>query len=132
MEMLVVLAIIGVVLAVPFFSTLSERKSTTLDSGQASVISALKVARSKALSGVDGTSHGVRVEADKVIVFPGDTYVVGAGVPYPLPAGVTASIAGSADIVFTRLQGTTVSNTITITSHGDTRTVNVSDYGNIE
>lgn len=130
--MLVVLSIVGIVLAVPFFSTLKERKNTTLDSGQATVANVLKIARSKAVSGVDGTSHGVRVEVDRMIVFPGDTYVSGAGVDYPLPAGVTASTNGSADIVFARLQGTTPSKTITITSHGDTREVQVSDYGNIE
>ena len=73
-EIIMVMAVIGIVVAIVVVNFGQTRNQTLLEEGQASIINALEIARNRAASGVGDTNHGVRIEPDKVIVFEGDSY----------------------------------------------------------
>jgi type II secretory pathway pseudopilin PulG len=132
-ELLTVIAIVGIVLALPFLSMMGERKQKTVEVGQASVYQALSSARSRAVSGVIGDAHGVCVRTDEVLVYKNGCTDCSTcpGEVYPLPPGVTAT---PANIAFERLTGATASSVdIEVTGfNATTRTVRVYEHGLIE
>jgi prepilin-type N-terminal cleavage/methylation domain-containing protein len=132
-ELLTVIAIVGIVLALPFLSMMGERKQKPVEVGQASVYQALSSARSRAVSGVVGTAHGVCVRTDDVVVYKGGCTDCSTctGEVYPLPPGVSAT---PANITFDRLTGSTASFVeIEVTGfNATTRTVRVYEHGLIE
>ncbi len=68
-EVLVVIAIISIIATVVILNFGQTRNQALLEDGQASIISALELARSRAASGVGEARHGVRIEADRIIIF---------------------------------------------------------------
>ena len=133
MELLTVIAIVSIVLALPFLSMLGERRQKTVEVGQASVYQALSSARSRAVSGVLGSAHGVCVRTDEVVVYKKECTDCSTctGEVYPLPPGVTAT---PAQIEFERLTGATASFVeIEVTGfNATTRTVRVYKHALIE
>ena len=70
-ELLVVLAVLGVMVLIvlPQFSKMRENQ--VLKSGVQDVLSSINKARSQTLASLNSSEYGVHVEADKIIIFKG-------------------------------------------------------------
>ena len=136
-ELLTVVAIIGIIAGIPLVNMVQQRRGATLEEGQATVLHALNTTRSRAIAGVGGTgvpSHVACVRDDEVELFtadacPGDCSTCSGGDRYPLPPGVTAE---EARISFSRISGASAEAVVNVSGFGNTRTVTVSDHGFIE
>jgi len=130
--MLVVIAVIGVLASIQLASWGDSRQKAELESSQAVVFHALESAREKAVFGVSGTKHGVRINSDEVIVFEGDTFT-GSGTVFPISPQTSTDHSGT-DIIFNRISGDASSGeTITIThDNGDLEVIKMHENGFIE
>jgi len=73
-ELLVVLAVIGVMAAIiiPQFSKMRENQ--VLKSGVQDILSSLDKARSQTLASLNSSEYGVRFQTDKIIIFKGTSF----------------------------------------------------------
>ena len=110
-----VIAIIGIGLTVFLLNFGQARNQALLEDGQASIINALEIARSRAASGVGDTKHGIRINPDSIITFEGDTYS-GGGETIELPPNLSTD-KNAFDIIFDRISAkpSNVPTTIEIT-----------------
>lgn len=111
-EVVVVLGIISVLAAVVLSGLLALRTESNVSSTTDQVISALQLARSRALASVNEESYGVHLEADRYVLFTGTAYDSGDASnevhlldKYLEIANI--SIGGTNDVIFDRLIGTT-------------------------
>ncbi len=120
-EMVIIVAVIGIFAAigVSSFSAFNERQALALDAEKA--LSALALARSQALSAKDGFSYGVHFEEKNFILFRGTSFSGGdaANRTFPLADGVRVAgvtlAGGGIEVKFSKLTGTTAqSGTITL------------------
>ncbi|MDP3963060.1 MAG: type II secretion system protein [bacterium] len=100
-ESLVVTSIVAIAAVGVLGSMRSTQSHMRLEEGQASVIRAFELARSRAATGAGSDDHGVYVDGDTLTVFEGPTYT-GDGEVIMLPASVTTDQVGTT-IVFERL-----------------------------
>lgn len=137
-ELLIVIAVISIVLGLPFLSMINNRHDATLDTAEALVVQALKSARSKAMSGVKnmsgvaGESYGVCFNAQNATVFEVSSHCVCGsctGTTYQLPPSVTVD---TKRIEFERLTGASTPENIHISAYSDTRIVSIQNNGFIE
>lgn len=75
MEIVVVLAILGVAIGLFALYGQTSQLRADLNSQRDVFVSYLKLAQSSAASGKGSVSHGIHLEDDSYIVFAGDTYV---------------------------------------------------------
>jgi prepilin-type N-terminal cleavage/methylation domain-containing protein len=109
-ELLVVLAIIGIIATISAATFKNMYTTSTLKAGGSEVYRAFTNARSNTLASQDGMVYGVHLSTSTVTQFSGSTYVVGSSTNkvYTFEGGVTATsslIADSPTIIFTRLTG---------------------------
>lgn len=73
-ELLVVLAVLGIIFSVviPQFSKIRENQ--VLKSGVQDILSSLNKARSQTLASLNSSVYGVHFEADKIIIFKGTDF----------------------------------------------------------
>lgn len=136
LEILIVLAITGFLLAIvlPSFQTIRENqvlKSTVLD-----VVSVLEKTKSQTLSSLDFSEYGVQFETDKIIVFKGQVFT-----PEDpnnenifLPSGISISLISLTEGVFNiywdKLSGSpNRTGSITISSISSSKRVTISATG---
>ncbi|OGI82090.1 hypothetical protein A3G53_00980 [Candidatus Nomurabacteria bacterium RIFCSPLOWO2_12_FULL_44_11] len=123
-EILIVLAVIGILMAVvlPQFSKM--RESQVLKSAVGDISSALGKARGQTLASVDSSEYGVHFESDRVIIFKGKVFSAGAPdnerIDIAAPAGITninlGASGGVVDVYFNRLSGApSAIGTVTVT-----------------
>jgi len=129
-EMLIVIAIIGIIAGIQLTSFGDSRQGAELESSQAVVLHALETARQRAVFGVGDTSHGVQVNPQEVILFEDDPLT---GTVFPLSPNTLTDQSGT-DIIFDRISGDTpLGEIITIThDNGDSETVEVYQDGFIQ
>lgn len=120
-EVLVVIAIIGIMTALSAAAFKNMNTSASVKIGTQEVYTALIDSRNKTLGSDDDTVYGVHFETDSVTRFTGATYSFGAPTNevYTFENGVNASSSliqnGTNDIIFKRLTGAPgVSGTIFI------------------
>ncbi|KKS45095.1 hypothetical protein A3I25_02695 [Candidatus Nomurabacteria bacterium RIFCSPLOWO2_02_FULL_42_17] len=112
-EVLVVLAIIGILSAVVFGNFGTYRANQALQNSGEGVLSFLNSARSRTLFSEDSSQYGVHLEQSKTVLFKGVTYSAGANdnrefILDPSIEIVSVNLAGGGDnIVFERLSGAT-------------------------
>ncbi len=115
LEMLMVVAIIGIIMAIvtPQFSKIKENQ--VLKTASADVFSSINKAYSQTLASLNSSQYGVHFQSDKVIIFKGTSYVVNNAnnetISIIAPATISSSlslIAGGtvvSDLYFSRLSG---------------------------
>lgn len=130
-EVLIVIAILGIVAAGASFMMNGTRNRVSLEGGQATVLNALERAKNRAATGYGTGNQGVHIENYKVVNFEGDFYA-GIGEETPLTGSQTDQ--SFTDIIFKRLSATSSADiTITITNgSGETATISVATSGAIE
>ncbi len=126
---------ISILLATLALAPVSKLRSrAALDGAEASVIRAIDSSRTKAMSGVGTTEHGVHIESGKVVLFAGNTYTSGdpANKTYTIPASVTLS-STEQNIVFRRLSGAPSATTTVSVVHsgGVERKVFIDERGGL-
>ena len=138
-ELLIVFAVIGILLLIvlPRFSQIKETQ--VLKNAASETLSALNRARSNTLASVNSSEYGVRFEADKVIIFKGTVYNVGAAdneiINIISPATITnVTLNGQSgtngEMYFNRLYGVpSKTGTITITVSSSTKVITISAAG---
>ncbi|MCK5084993.1 MAG: prepilin-type N-terminal cleavage/methylation domain-containing protein [Candidatus Pacebacteria bacterium] len=113
-EIIVVVFIASIILSIVIISGRSFDDSINLENTAKSIDMKIKLAKSRSISALNGTNHSVHFEADKVVVFEGDTfdafapanevYVFSDNIKINIPVGL---IGGGNDLVFNRLIGST-------------------------
>ena len=138
-EVLAVVAIIGILVAVtlPQFSKIKENqvlKNTVVD-----VTSVLHSAQSQSLASINSSEYGVHFQSDRVIIFTGKVFSTGAGdnktVNIISPASISnvtflgiSSTMG--DIYFERLSGApSKTGTITVSTTSFSKIITISATG---
>ncbi len=117
-EIIVVMAIIGVITSLAMAADLNIFKRDVLKSEISTIVAVLEKARSRSMSNMFDTNHGVCYLAPDYIIFRGNTCVVGALTNELIPANINIISNPSTvfpAIIFDRLTGSTTSVTIHIT-----------------
>lgn len=140
-ELLVSVAIIGVVAVLLISGFNSFRESTQLNEAHSNILGILRDARSRTLSGEKNTHYSVHFEENQVVLFSGSLYVSGfsSNEVYSLPSLTrisSISLGGPTEVIFARLTGSaSASGTITIQSTSNsskTKTIIITSSGSIE
>lgn len=141
MEIIIVIAIIGILIAI-VFSGLSETKNQqVLKSTVEDVVSMINKARSQTLASLNLNTYGVHFDSDKITLFSGTTYSANNSSNEVVNISVPASISnvsltgGATDFYFNRLTGVPSKNgniTISISANNNlTKTITLSPTGGV-
>ena len=114
MEILVVIAVLGILLAIiiPQFSKMKE--SQVLKNATSDIMSSLNKAQSRTLASVNSFSYGVHFQSDQIIIFKGIVFSAGSAdnetINIVSPATISNVTLGgvsdsSGDVYFNRLSG---------------------------
>lgn len=111
-ELVIVLGLMAVIGALAFASYATSRRVRDVVANGQNALSVMRTAQTRAIAGQDNTLWGVRLEANRFILFSGAAYAGSlATTIYTLPATVEiANIAlagGGQEVVFHRLDGRT-------------------------
>lgn len=138
-EVLVSLAIAGIIVAVGVGAFVNWNTREALDTETGKIIALLLEARSLTTSGSDGSVFGVHFESGQTVLFRGAAYDAGStgNRAQPLHDEVritsVALSGGAHDVVFRKLTGATgQSGTVTLSSVRDpdnTRTITITQTG---
>lgn len=117
-ELLMVIAIVAIVFAFSTPYALNFYRSNLINDAQTNIVSTLERAKHYAILQKNDSNFGVHIDADSITLFQGDTYVVEDvnNEVIQLTAGITYS--GPADIVFSKLTGTTATTSTTTITYG--------------
>ena len=139
-EIVLVIAILGILSLICLNSFASIRSSQMLDKDADTVVEMIRRSRTETLDSYNETVYGVHMAATSATAFAGSAYSFGASGNdvFPLSASESASenlVGGSYDVIFNRLTGeTSASGTITISSAGvaQPKTITVYATGLVE
>ncbi len=138
LELLVVMAILGIVVSITMASFASLRQSKSLQVEALSVLSLLEKARADTLGSKGALQYGVHVETTKAVLFSGATYSSGnssniTAVLNPLiQISAITLTGGGANVVFDRLTGETGQYgtlTLSLLSASSSKIISVSQTG---
>ncbi len=113
-EILIVLSIISIVLSITIIAGRNFSYSVDLENTVKSIDMKIKLAKSRSISALNGTSYGVHFESNKIVVFEGDTFDAFAStnevftfsdnIKINIPVNL---VGGGNDLIFNRLIGST-------------------------
>jgi len=136
-EILVVIAIMGIILTIAVMSFSAARSKKQLEITVDSISAKLEEAKANAVSGKGGLSYGMNFTSTSYTLFSGDTFnpnsVTNSSSTVPVGITVTRNISGGgSDIVFSRMTGTPqTTGNIVITGTSGVATVTVGTLGDI-
>ena len=138
-EIIVVIAIVGILAAIISSPFGKFRNAQALQNTTNAIVSVINSARTKTLASVNNTSYGVHIDSDRVILFTGISYnsedATNQIVIFePQVTLETLSLnGGGAEILFDRLKGTTSQyGTIVIDlPSGQSKTITVQATGSV-
>lgn len=119
LELIIVVGILGLLLAVIMPSFLNFRRNSILNTETQNVITLVNKARMSSMSSREDAQYGIHLEASKVVLFQGDTYVDGAGTNEELVLNTALTLSlievygGGAEVVFQKVTGATHQNATT-------------------
>lgn len=141
MELLVVVALLGVVFGLVFWGFHGFFGTSALDRTSQEALSLVAEARERTLSRQADEAWGVHLEAAQLVLFAGDIYIEGAATNkvYVLPQGISIStivLAGAGvDIRFAKITGeSTTPGFFELEQQGSqgTKTISINETGTIE
>lgn len=134
-EIITVVAVLGIIIAVVIPQFAKTRENQVLKSGVQDILSSINKARSQTLSSLNSSVYGVHFEFGQVVIFKSTAYSLGAGdnesVAIATPAGITNVTLGgvsgaSGEIYFNRLSGSpSVTGTVTISTGNFSKTITI-------
>ena len=113
LEVVIVIAIIGLISTIIIIPLAGLREKQALKGGAEEALSLLSEARIKTLGSEGDSQYGVRFDRDKMVLFKGAAYIAGAAdnreiMLDNLIEATTVSLAGGGDeVIFKRLTGKT-------------------------
>ncbi|KKT81966.1 MAG: hypothetical protein A3B07_00115 [Candidatus Yonathbacteria bacterium RIFCSPLOWO2_01_FULL_43_27] len=119
LELTISVGILAILLVIVIPSFMDFRRNSILSTETQNVITLVNKARLSSMSSKEDFQYGIHFEADKVVLFQGDTYVAGAGTneEHVLNTALTLSPivvnGGGADVVFQKVTGATNQNATT-------------------
>jgi len=131
-EVIITFGVIGVIAVASLGGLFAMRSRAGLEDAHTSMIRAFEGARSRAATGVGGTSHGVHIESGTMTVFEGPSYVPGYGTETSFPPSVSVD-PPQATVLFSRLTAA-ADQALFVTlsgAQGDSRTITVTAEGAI-
>jgi len=141
LEAIIVIAIIGIIVAVAFPQLSKVKNVQILKSSSEDIISILNKARSQTLASLNSQHYGVRFEPNSIIIFTSDSYNAGDASNEIINISSPASISnislsgGASEFYFNRLTGApTRTGTITVSIATDaslTKTITISATGGV-
>lgn len=116
-ELLLVLALLGVILGITSVFSISLYRSEGFYSEYRRTMAALQLARANALMGVAGAAHGVRFDGDGIHSFVGESFSMSdkethTFSPYVYPVVIDSTSA--TEVVFQARSGQTEESTVSI------------------
>lgn len=138
-EMLVVVAIIGIIILVVLPQFAKMRENQVLKSATADILSAIDKARSQTLASVDSSEYGLYFQSDKAVIFKGTAYFAtdasNENIDIISPANISnVNLAGSSgtsgELYFNRLSGSpSKTGTIIISVPSNSKIIIISATG---
>ncbi len=115
LELLIVIAILGVLASVIVPSFLNFRRSSILNTETLQMITLINKARLSSMSSKGDMQYGIHFGADRVVLFQGVTYLPAAitNEIYVFNPALTLSVITVADVVFQKITGATNQNATT-------------------
>lgn len=133
LEVMIVIAIVGVLAGFGLFVSMGFYKSYSFNSERNLVVSILEKARNQAVDNFNQSAFGVRFEAGRYIIFQGTAYVNGDPNNEILNAQPAITNNGPLEIVFSQLSGETATpGSITITDGTRSSAITVNNEGGID
>ena len=141
MELLIVLAIIGIIVAITLPSFSSIKENQVLNNAVENVISTLNKARAQTLSSLESSEYGVHFESDQIVIFKGKVYSAvdpdNESVEITSPATISNVTLGGVsgpegELYFARLSGVPdKSGTVTVSVAGSSKIITISSTGTV-
>ncbi len=136
-ELLVVIAIFTILVGLGMFMSMETFRGTTYRSEQATIVSLLERARSRAMNNINQSQWGVCYLAPQYVIFRGSASSCATATVADTVAA-HAGIAAASDfahvfpiVVFTQLSGTTTATTITELQDGRSSVIAINNEGTI-
>ena len=140
-EILVIFASLGLLIAIVMPQFYNIRKNQVLKSAVGDVLSTVDKARSRTLASMNSSTYGVHFQSDKVIIFKGTIFsaldVNNETINIFSPASITnVTLGGVSDVVgdlyFNRIYGTpSTTGTVTISTGSSSKILTINQSGNI-
>ena len=140
-ELLIVLAIIGIIVAITLPSFSSIKENQVLNNAVENVISTLNKARAQTLSSLESSEYGVHFESDQIVIFKGKVYSAvdpdNESVEITSPATISNVTLGGVsgpegELYFARLSGVPdKSGTVTVSVAGSSKIITISSTGTV-
>lgn len=132
-EILVVTGIFVLLMGMSLFMSFDYYRGYLLGTERDITVGVLEKARSRALSNMFESSHGVHIDSDNYILFRGDVYVVGAPTNENIPANSAIQKSGLSNIIFSQLTGLpNVAGDITLTDGAKSKIISINNESRIE
>lgn len=133
-EVLVVMAIVVFFTGMGLFLGTDVYRSGLFNSDTDTIVTILQRARSQSLNNINGSAHGVRIDAGGHTLFEGSSYLTrDTSKDELIPAGSGLSFSGPTEIVFSQLSGeSSASGSLSITNGAKTTTLNINYEGRID
>jgi len=128
MEIIIVIAMFGALLALGLFMSMDAYRGFSFRSEEDTVVSLLQKARSRAMNNMNQTPWGVCWRDDSYVIFQGRVCTTGETIPASPAATTTGLLIG---IVFSQLSGTTTATTITVLQDSRSSTISTNNEGTI-
>lgn len=139
-ELLVVLAVLGIIFSIVFPQFSKIRENQVLKSGVQDILSSLDKARSQTLASLNSSVYGVHFQADKIIIFKGADFSTrdtakDETINIITPATISSVALGCTptipcNIFFNRLSGSpSTYGTITISTPNYSKIITISATG---
>ncbi len=128
-EIILVIAVLAIILSLGMTVDLSSFRRDTFLTEQWKLASILQRARSRAMSNMFDTNHGVCYTPPDYIIFKGDDYTDGESAPANTNITITFP---SSPIVFDRLTGKTTGATIHLTDGIKSADITINNEGTID
>lgn len=134
METLVVIGLFAILITLGLFISMDVWRGSSFQSEQDIVISLLYKARSRALSNIGESNHGLYIDTSnrEYVLFEG-TYSSSTPDNQPFEMNKNFTLTGNVDteIIFLAREGTTGGYTITMDGQGRSRTFTINNEGGI-
>ena len=138
LELLFVVAVIGIIVAIAAPQFLKMKQNQVLKNTTEDIFSVINKARSQTLASLNSSEYGVHFQSDKIIIFKGKNFVANDAnneiTTIVSPATISSiNLAGGASsFYFNRLSGMpSISGTVTVSVSAVSKVITVSPTGTV-
>src|SRR3989344_5669301 len=132
-EIMIGLGLLVIIISLGLFLSMDLYRSYAFRSEQDTVLSIMHRARTRSLSNINQSPHGVHFEADKYVMFEGAVFdPLDTSNEEFQTSGVVSHSPATLDTVFDQLTGNTSSGILVLSGQGRTATISFNSEGRID